>query len=187
MKYIDKILNSWKTVFRYSDMEILLGISNRNTLRSIFSRGSSDGIFTLLQKWVYGLRKYDKFELGSKLKTKSYISFETVLKAEWIIFQDYGNQIFLASDNNLKKTVDDNTFVYHKIKDDILMNPLWLIHKWSYTIASKERAVCDRIYLSKNYYFDNLGNIDVELLEEISQIYNKRVILAVKALIKDAK
>lgn len=187
MKYIDKILNSWKTVFRYSDMEILLGISNRNTLRSIFSRGVDDGIFILLQKWIYGLKKYVRFELWSKLKTKSYISFETVLKAEWIIFQDYGNQIFLVSDNNLKKTVGNTTFVYHKIKDGILMNPLWLIHKWSYCIASKERALCDRIYLSKNYYFDNLENVDFLFLQEISQIYNKRVILAVKNLVKNAQ
>ncbi|MDP3381306.1 MAG: hypothetical protein Q8S84_07580 [bacterium] len=54
-------------------------------------------------------------------------------------------------------------------------------------IASKERAVCDRIYLSKNYYFDNLESINLEKLEEISQIYNKRVILEIKKLIKNVK
>ncbi len=187
MKYIDKIIDSWKTVFRYADIEILLGISNRNTLKSIFTRGVEDGIFVLLQKWIYGLKKYHTYELWTKLKTKSYISFETVLKSEGIIFQDYGNQIFLASDNHLKKTIWDTTFVYHKIKDDILMNPFGLIHKWSYTLASKERAVCDRVYLSKDYYFDSLENIDFGLLQEISQIYNKRVILEIKKLIKHAQ
>ena len=54
-------------------------------------------------------------------------------------------------------------------------------------IASTERAICDRLYLSKNYYFDNLENIDFEKLEEISQIYNKRVILYVKKLIKNVE
>lgn len=187
MKYLDIILHSWKTIFRYHDLELLLGIGNRYTLKNIFQRWVDDGIFILLQKWIYWLKKYNNYELGTKLKTKSYISFETVLKSEWVVFQDYGNQIFLASDNNLKKTVGGNTFTYHKIKDDILMNPLGLIHKWSYTIASKERALCDRIYLNKDYYFDSLENIDLKLLEDISHIYNKRVILEIKKCIKNAQ
>ena len=187
MKYINKIINSEKTVFRYHDLSLLLGISNKYTLKNIFQRWVDEGIFVLLQKWIYWLKKYNSYELWTKLKTKSYISFETVLKSEWVIFQDYGNQIFLASDNNLKKNVVNTSYVYHKIQDNILMNPLGLIHKWSYTIASKERAICDRIYLSKNYYFDSLENINFQLLEKIAEIYNKRVILEVKKLIKNAQ
>lgn len=187
MKYIHQIINSGKTIFRYHDLALLLGISNKYTLKNIFQRWVNDGIFVLLQKWIYGFKKYNKYELGTKLKTKSYISFETVLKSEGIIFQDYWNQIFLASDNNLQKSVNDTRYTYLKIKDDILMNPIWLIHTWNYTIATKERAICDRVYLSKNYYFDTLENIDFEFLEEISQIYNKRVILEIKQLIKDAQ
>jgi hypothetical protein len=41
--------------------------------------------------------------------------------------------------------------------------------------------------LTKNYYFDNLDFVDFEKLEEISQIYNKRVILEIKKIIKNAK
>ena len=58
---------------------------------------------------------------------------------------------------------------------------------WNYMIASKERAICDRLYLSKNYYFDNLENVNLEKLEIISEIYNKRVILDIKKLIKNAE
>jgi hypothetical protein len=54
-------------------------------------------------------------------------------------------------------------------------------------IATPERAICDRLYLSPNYYFDNLENIDKEKLLEISQIYNKRVILEIKKLLKNAE
>jgi hypothetical protein len=52
-------------------------------------------------------------------------------------------------------------------------------------IASAERAVCDRIYLSKNYYFDDISHLDLIKLEKISKIYNKRVILEVNNLIKN--
>lgn len=76
-------------------------------------------------------------------------------------------------------------FVFHKLKDSILSNPLWLKNNWKYLIASKERAICDRLYLSKNYYFDNLSEIDFEKLEEISKIYNnKRLVLEINKLIK---
>ena len=43
------------------------------------------------------------------------------------------------------------------------------------------------LILTKNYYFDNLDFVDFEKLEEISQIYNKRVILEIKKIIKNAK
>jgi hypothetical protein len=77
-------------------------------------------------------------------------------------------------------------FKFYKIKDSVLLNQLWLEHKKNYIIANKERAICDRIYLSKNYYFDSLEWVDFEKLEEISKIYNnKRVILEVKKLIKN--
>jgi hypothetical protein len=52
-------------------------------------------------------------------------------------------------------------------------------------IASLERAICDRIYISPNYYFDNLSDVNWDKLEEIAQIYNKRVIKEIKLLRKN--
>lgn len=187
MKYLDKILNSNKTVFSYEDISILLGIKNKNTIKSFITRLIKSWIFKSNFKWIYTLNKYDIFEFASKLKKNSYISFETVLKQNWIIFQDYSSIIFLASNNSISKQVDNIYFKYNKIKDDILYNPLWIINKWTYLIATPERAICDRIYLSPNYYFDNLENIDKQKLADISQIYNKRVILEVKKLLKNVK
>ena len=186
MKYIDKILNSKKTVFNYNDIKNLIWIDNPNTIKSFFYRWVKSWIFNNIYKWIYVLQKYDILELAIKLKNNSYISFETVLKREWIIFQDYWNTTFIASDNTIVKNVWWNYFKYLKLKSDILTNPIWLINKWNYIIASKERAICDRIYLSKNYYFDNLEWINKEKLLEISQIYNKRVILEVKKIVKNA-
>lgn len=187
MKYLDKILNCWKTVFSYDDISILLNISNRNTIKSIITRLLKSWIIKSDYKWIYSLKKYDIYELASKLKKNSYISFETVLKKSWIIFQDYSNTVFLASNNTISKKINETNFKYNKIKDSILYNPLWIINKWNYMIASPERAICDRLYLSSNYYFDNIDNIDKQKIIEISQIYNKRVILEVKNLIEDAK
>jgi len=186
MKNIEKIINSKKTVFDYNDIKNILNISNKNTIKSFFYRWVKTGIFVNLCKWIYALKNYDIFELAVKLKNNSYISFETVLKKQWIIFQDYWNTIFLASNNTVEKELWNYSFKYLKLKDSILTNPIWLENKWNYIIASKERAICDRIYLSKNYYFDNLEWIDKEKLLDISQVYNKRVILEIKKLVKNA-
>lgn len=186
MKYIDKIIASRKTVFTYQDIQIILWIDNKDTIKSYFSRWVKKGIFKNIIKWIYVLSNYNDLELANKLKQSSYISFETVLKKEWIIFQDYWNTIFIACNQSAKKNIWDKTYTYLKLKDSILLNPIWLINKWTYSIASKERAICDRIYLSPNYYFDNLENIDKEKLKEISKIYNKRVILEINNLIKNA-
>jgi hypothetical protein len=186
MKNIEKIINSKKTVFNYNDMKNLIWVSNKNTIKSFFSRLVKSEVLKNIYKWIYCLKDYDILELSVKLKNNSYISFETVLKKEWVIFQDYGNTIFLASDNSINKNLLEYNFKYLKLKNSILTNPIWLINKWNYIIASKERAICDRIYLSKNYYFDNLEGINKEKILEISQIYNKRVILEVKKLLENA-
>jgi len=186
MKYIDKIIDSKKTVFTYQDMPIILWIDNKDTIKSYFARWVKAGIFKSIFKWIYALHDYNARELANKLKKNSYISFETILKKEWIIFQDYWNTIFSASNQSIQKTIGRRTFTYLKIKDSILLNPLWLVHMWQYTIASAERAICDRIYLSSNYYFDSLEHVDKEKLQEISHIYNKRVILEVNTIIHHA-
>jgi hypothetical protein len=185
MKYLDKILASNKTVFSYQDIENLLSLSNRDTIKSFFRRWIKDGVFMSITKWIYALKKYEKYELATKLKKNSYLSFETVLKKEWIIFQDYGNQIFLASDNTIAKDIDWVQYIYLKIKNDILMNPMGIISKWPYMIASRERAICDRVYLSQDYYLDSLDGVDLARLTELSQIYNKRVIVTVQQLISN--
>jgi hypothetical protein len=57
-----------------------------------------------LASGLYAFPRFDHFEFATLLKKNSYISFETVLKKEAIIFQDYGNTLFLASDKTLTKS-----------------------------------------------------------------------------------
>lgn len=186
MKYMNKILKSKKTVFTYKDIWLLLWIESRDTIKSFLSRQIKSETLQHLYKWIYTLPNFDKYEFASKIKKNSYISFETVLKSKWVIFQDYSHTIFLASDNTWEKRAIWLNFIYNKIKNSILHNPLWIEQKWQYAIASAERAICDRIYISGDYYFDNLDSINIEKLKKISKIYNKRVILQVNKLIKNA-
>jgi len=185
MKFLDKIIDSKKTVFTYKDIELILWILNKNTIKSFFYRAKKIWFLKNIYKWLYTLKDFNKNELFCKLKKNSYISFETVLKEESVIFQYYWNNIFLASNNTWEKKILEYAVHFFKIKDDILYNPLWLINKWNYTIATAERAICDIIYIAKDYYFDNLEWINKNKLIEISKIYNKRVVLKIQELIKN--
>lgn len=187
MKYINKILESNKTVFKSTELSLILGIDNKNTLKNILQRFKKAGTL-IFHKWnLRSLKKYNKYELASKIKSKSYISLETVLQKEWVTFQYYWNTIMLISDKSLEKNIDNTTYTFSKIKDSILLNPLGIIDKWSYMIATKERAVCDRMYLTPSYYFDNLESLDQDLLEKLSYIYNKATNLRIKELLKNGK
>lgn len=184
MNNYTKLLHSEKTVFIKKDILNILDFRTDMALDKFLYRVKKDWFLENPFYGIYVLKKYDIFEFACKLKKKAYISLETVLKKEWVIFQYYDN-IFLISDNTLEKEVWWQNFKFNKIKDSILLNPLWLINKWNYIIASKERALCDRVYLSKNYYFDDLSNIDFDKLKEISYIYNKRVILDINKIINN--
>ena len=83
-----------------------------------------------------------------------------------------------------KKRYENISFTLSKIKESILLNPLGVIHKNHYAIATPERAICDRVYLSWEYYFDNLSQVDFVKLKEISLIYNKKTIILINELIQ---
>ena len=185
MNYVSELISSNKTVFTYSDIAVLFWIDSRDTIKSILSRYVKSWILKNIYSWIYVLPKYDEFELATKIKTNSYVSFESVLKPAWVIFQHYWDSIFLASDKSWEKIVNWLTIKYSKLKDEILYNQLWIEHKWQYAIATPDRAFCDRLYLSRYFYFDSIEFLNFSKLREISKIYNKRLYLAVNKMIDD--
>lgn len=187
MKYLRNLIESKNTAFTVSELKFLFNIKEPTQLNHILQRMKNQNIINNLWYWIRALPEYDKLELASKLRKSSYISLEYVLQKNWIIFQSYDNTVTLVANNTFTKEIDWITFEYHKIKDGILTNPLWLIYTWKYYIASPERAVCDMIYLYKNINFDNISWLNVKLLEELSVIYPKKVSLLINQLIKNVK
>jgi len=108
--------------------------------------------------------------------TPSYVSFETVLEKEGIIFQ-YHSQVTVASYTSREINVDNQTYIFKKIRTPILVNPLGIEQKDGVAIASRERAFLDILYINKDYHFDNLRSIDWDKVFEILPIYkNKRLV-----------
>lgn len=188
MNLLAKLLATRKTVFSLSELKIILKRENNVYINLLLQSLKKKWILQNLSYGIWAFRDYDIFELASKLRSSSYISFETVLEKSGIIFQHYDHTIFLASNNSFKKQIGKLTFEYHKIKDTILTNSLWMVNVENrYMIASPERAVCDMVYLYKNIVFDNIRSLNADKLEEIAQIYPKKTNLLLNQLIKNVR
>lgn len=163
-----------KTIFTAKDLALLWSETNKNNLKAKIAYYTQTGDLLRLRRGVFARAKdYDIKELATSIYTPSYISLETVLAENGIIFQYYG-QIFVVS--YLTRTIecDGKRIEIRKIKDEILANPAGIINLGKYSAATPERAFLDRLYLSSSYHFDNLHPLNWEKCFELVKIYDSR-------------
>lgn len=171
------LMRSKKTVFTFKDLVLLWGESDVNFIKKKIHRYVKAGKMNSIRKGIYSKDKnYDKYELATRIYTPSYISLETVFGAAGMTFQYY-SQIFVISYQTKEIECDGQKYSYRKIKDTILTNQAGIESRENYSIASPERAFLDRLYLQKDYYFDNESPLNWEKVFEILPIYggNKRM------------
>jgi len=183
MKNFAKLLQTGKTVFSVADIYQIFSHLNKFSLRNLLSRMGKQWLLQNLRKGIRALPKFNEYELANMLQKPSYISLETVLCQEGIIFQDYGTTLYSISSKTQDHTIQWKIYNYKTIKPEIALDPLGIDYKHGYAIASPERALCDRLYLTPGYYFDNLRSINWNKVMEISHIYdNKRLLLDIVKL-----
>lgn len=168
------ILRSKATVFTLKDILLASKEANPTLLKRRLSYYVNVGGLYHIRRGFYAKDKnYDKLELATKIFTPSYVSFETVLRQEGIIFQYYST-IFVASYQTKEIVCDGQTYSFKKIKDTILLNSAGIENKGNYSIASKERAFLDMLYLNKDYHFDNLAPLNFDKVLALLPIYNNQ-------------
>ncbi|MFC1495912.1 hypothetical protein ACFL52_00670 [Candidatus Margulisiibacteriota bacterium] len=175
--FLNQLLRSDKTVFSFKDLILLWGNIDKKTAKARANYYTKHGGLYSIRRGLYAKdKKYDKFELATKIYTPSYISFETVLTKAGIIFQYY-SQIFVASYQSKDIVCDGQTYNYKTVKAPILTNSAGIKIMDNYSIASSERAFLDLLYLNQDYHFDNLSAINWERVQEILPTYdgNKRM------------
>lgn len=184
-KYIETILRSPRTIFSIKDVSLMWGEDDESIISIRLNKYQKAGKLIRVRRGFYAKdNSYNRFELATRIYTPSYISFETVLTREGINFQYYGN-IFVASYLNREISVGDQNIALIYMKDYVLSNDIGIENKDGYAIASRERAFLDRIYVSKDYHFDNLTNLNWDKVFEILPIYdNKRMEKKVKEYFK---
>lgn len=172
-----KIYQSKNTVFTFKDISLIWQETEMDLVKSKINYYVKTGKLYPIRRGVYAKYKdYDSFELGTKIYTPSYISLQTILQKEGVIFQHY-KSIFVVSYQTREITCDGKRFNYKKIKDIVLSNKLGLEKKEGYFIASKERAFLDTIYLQGEQHFDNLKPMNWDLCFQILPIYKNKNLL----------
>jgi len=173
-EYLDVLLRSPKTIFSVKDAALLWGEEREQMVAIRLNRYVVSGKLIRIRRGIYAKdKKYNRFELATRIYTPSYISFETVLTRAGINFQFYGN-IFVASYVTRDIEAGDQKISFIRMKDYVLSNTVGIEHQDGIATATKERAFLDRIYVSKDYHFDNLHALDWDKVFEILPIYNNK-------------
>ena len=105
--YLTTILRSPKTVFSNQDIAMLWGEPSSEAVRVRLNYYVKQGLLYRIRRGLYAKdKKYNKLELATRIFTPAYVSFETILSKEGVIFQFY-SQIFVASYLTREITIDD--------------------------------------------------------------------------------
>ncbi|MDE7101547.1 MAG: hypothetical protein K2O37_01995 [Bacteroidales bacterium] len=164
------LLQQPQTVFKVADIAMITGITDVVAISKRMAYAIRKGLFVSPRKGIYAKPGYSITELAGRLYTPSYLSLEYVLQQEGVIFQ-YSSEITMASYLNRTVEVDGNMLVYRKLKGDILANMLG-VRGGILSVATKERAFLDMLYLNANCHFDNPSILDKEAVKRLLPVYN---------------
>jgi len=174
---IAKLYQTTKTILTNKDLALIWEETNQNNLKAKIAYYVKQGALIRLTRGVFAKNKnYNPKELATSIYAPSYISFETALREAGIIFQHY-DTIFAAGPWSKTITIDKTTITFKKLKDTVLFSPAGIDNKDTYSVASPERAFLDTIYLSPEYYFDNLRSINWRKCFELVKIYNNQQLI----------
>lgn len=164
-----------ETVFSLQEIAQLLPKISYKSLRDRLYYFTKIGKLIRLHQGIYAKKEYYPFELANKIYKPSYISLETVLAKEGMIFQ-YDETIFLSSYLTRRIKIGKTEIQYRCLKDEVLINTEGIEQKTGYFTASPERAFLDAVYVYKNYHFDNLSVLDWTKVKKLAKIYDSKTL-----------
>ncbi len=168
--FIAEIYRAKQSTFTLNDLSVLLGEKNYDNLKRLANYYSNKGIISNIRRGFYVKDGFEPFELAVKIYPPAYIGFETVLLREGVIFQ-YDTTITVASYLSRELEVGEYVFRYRKLKGKVLTSPEGLVSNDQYTIAGKERAFLDILYLNRDFYVDHFEKLDKQKIMELAGIY----------------
>ncbi|MDR0619208.1 MAG: hypothetical protein LBG17_04855 [Bacteroidales bacterium] len=175
-----------RTVFRLKDVAMLSGETNFDSLKYKLNYYIRTGRLLNPRKGIYCKQGYNKDELACRIFAPAYISLEYVLQKAGVVFQ-YDSRFTMVSYLNREIEINEDTFVFKKIKKELLVPGNGIEQRGAISIALPERAFLDMLYLNGEMYFDNLRLLDRDKVEQILPIYKSKVLdkRAIKILKND--
>jgi hypothetical protein len=170
------IYQNKRTVFRLSDIAMLVGESNFISLNKKLNYYVHTGKLQNPRKGIYAKPAYNPEELACTLYTPSYISLEYVLQRAGVVFQ-YDSRITTVGYLSRSVEVCEQIYAYRKLKGEVLVNTAGIVqHANDVNMATPERAFLDLLYLDASYYFDNLNPLDKKKVDKLLPLYGSKAL-----------
>src|SRR3990167_9660136 len=116
MEYTDfsTILRAKNSVFTFKDIVLLWKESVPALAKRRIHHYVKTGKLQAIRRGIYAKdENYNRLELATKIYTPSYVSLETIIRKEGVIFQHY-ETIFVITYLSREIVVDGQTYVYKK-------------------------------------------------------------------------
>jgi len=167
LKYLSKID---KRVFRASELAVLWGITNANTLRVTISRYARGGGLYRLKRGLYSVvpaQELEPYEYGCAVAGPlAYVSAETVLSQTGAINQ-LPTAITLFGSKQCEFYLGQERFLCRYLNPKYLANRVGILETGRYALASSGRAMADLLHILPKYYVDNPQLVKAEPGEDI--------------------
>jgi hypothetical protein len=164
------IYQAGQTVFTLKELAVLLEEKNFDNLKAAVHYYVKKNMIMQIRRGIYAKEHYDPLELAVKIYPPAYVGFETVLFKEGMVFQ-YDETITIASYLSREVRAGNYNLRYRKLKESLLTSPEGLEFRSYFTIAEKERAFLDILYLDRNFYVDYTDKLDRKKIFKILPIY----------------
>ncbi len=160
-----------RTVFGVSDVAMLFPGEESKYMSERLRYYTQTGRLVSPRKGIYAKPGYNPLELANILYTPSYVSLEYVLQQAGIIFQ-FDSRITSVGYLSREMEIDGRTYSYRRIKEDIIMAQGGIVRRPdNVNIATPERAFLDTLYLNRDFYFDNLNPLDMQIIGRLLRGY----------------
>lgn len=170
---IETLFLSGRQVFNVEDLCLFWQMENAKDVAQLASYYVKEQKLFRLKNGLYSIiDSPSALQIAQKVLTPSYITYQSALKYWGINFQVYPN-IHSAALNRRRIQVQDVNYEYHQFPPSLFFSPLGILQKTGFSIASRERAVIDSLYINPTIGFDNLEGVNIALLLELAHLYDK--------------
>jgi predicted transcriptional regulator of viral defense system len=170
--YIQRLIPQRKRVFASSELALVWGITNKQTLHMTLYRYQKSGRLFRIASGIYSIvpvEKLNPYEIGCAVAGHlSYVSTESVLSAEGYINQ-VTRKITLVGKKRKEFTVGNHSFLCRYMSMKFLVNREGIQQYDGYAVADVTRAAADIRRVNPLYYIDGMGRIDHNELRELQQ------------------
>jgi hypothetical protein len=168
------LMESGRTVFTPLDLRMIWRANTLNAKINIV-RMAQKGLVVRLATGIYALNdRYNRYELGNRILSPSYVSFQSALFLAGVNFQAR-DEIGSVALRDHRKKVGNALYTYASMKRDLFFSAEGVVMREGVAMALPERAILDSFYFGYLPDIDDASKLNKTLLSKWTALYPKTV------------